>query len=487
MKILFVINTAFFSEPLGVMAVSAMCKRHGHSTKLAVLKRHSLQDMLREYNPDVVGYSVMTPDVAAFAKADKIVKEWITESGRRVLRVMGGPHPTFFPEILDELDLDAIVVGEGDYACPRLFEAFENGKNLNGIPNVIPRGGKLEDMERELIHDLDDLPFLDREIFYEAAPHCKHFQLRSVKTARGCPYRCSYCFNHAFNDMFRSAGKILRRRSVDSVIQELKHVIATTGPVTMIRFGDDTFAYKVDDWLVELLTRYKEEIGIPYYCLIRSNVFTEDMAKLLAESGCKSISMSLETGNEDLRNDLLSRNISDETAIRSFRLAQKYNLSTQANSMLALPGSTFEDDYNTFLFAKRAKPSVPTFSIWCPFPGTKMTERAVEMGLLSDGYDYQKYYFDKTPMDVYTEEEKNMQLAITQIGCLFCKLPDSFLPLFNKLIRMKPNKFFAFVGTAYTAFEYYRKEFFWAVPKNPLRMTKLFIESMRYQLSKPAE
>ncbi|MDC0335302.1 B12-binding domain-containing radical SAM protein [Pseudodesulfovibrio sp.] len=487
MKILFVINTAFFSEPLGVMSISAICKKHGHTTRLAVLKRHNLLQMLREFQPDVIGYSVMTSDMAAFAKADSTVTQWITESGRRALRVMGGPHPTFFPQALEELDLDAIIVGEGDYASIRLIDAFQAGEDLSGIPNVIPRGGSLETMERELIPDLDDLPFLDREIFYDAAPHCKHFQLRSVKTARGCPYRCSYCFNHAFNDMFRSSGKILRRRSVDSIIQELKHVIETTGPVTMIRFGDDTFAYKVDDWLVELLTRYKNEIGLPYYCLMRSNVLTEEMAKLLAESGCRSIGMSLETGNEEMRNDLLSRNISDGTALRSFELARKYKMHTQANSMLALPGSDFEDDYNTFMFAKRARSSVPTFSIWCPFPGTRLTQRAVDMGLITDCYDYKKYYYDKTPIDTYSEEEKDMHVTITQIGCLFCKLPDSFLPLFSKLIKMQPNRGFALLGTAYTAFEYYTKMFFWAVPKNPIRMAKLFIESMRYQLSKPAE
>ena len=235
--------------------------------------------------------------------------------------------------------------------------------------------------------------------------------------------------------MFRSAGKILRRRSVDSIISELKHVVKTTQPVTMIRFGDDTFAYKVDDWLVELLSRYKEEIGLPYYCLMRSNVLTEEMAKLLADSGCKSIGMSLETGNEKMRNELLCRNISDETALRSFALTRKYKMHTQANSMLALPGSTWEDDYNTFMFAKRAKASVPTFSIWCPFPGTKMTQRAVEMGVIKEGYDFKKYYYDKTPMDTYSEEEKDKHILITQIGCLFCKLPDFCLPLFDRLLR----------------------------------------------------
>lgn len=487
LKVLIVVHTVFFSEPLGAMAISAMHKSKGHQTRLAVLKKDNMRQVLDEYQPDIVGYSVMSPDVAAFTTADAEVKQWIADTGHRTLRVMGGPHPTFFPKILDELDLDAVIVGEGDHACIRLAEAFQAGDDLSGIPNVIPRGGSLETMERELIHDLDSLPFLDRDILYDAAPHLKNFQLRSVKTARGCPYRCAYCFNHAFNAMFRGSGKILRRRSVDSIIRELKEVIANSGPVTMIRFGDDTFAYKVDDWLIELLTRYKNEIGLPYYCLMRSNVLDEEMARLLAESGCRSIGMSLETGDEDLRNDLLCRNISDETALRSFDLARKYNMHVQANSMLALPGSDFSVDYNTFLFAKRIRASVPTFSIWCPFPGTKMTQRAIEEGIISEQYDFKKYYYDKTPIDTYTEEEKNAHVAITQIGCLFCKLPDAFLPLFDKLIRIKPNPVFAWLGTAYTAFEYYTKMFFWAVPKNPVRMAKLFFEAMRYQLSGPSK
>ena len=97
-KILLVVNTVFFSEPLGAMAISAICKEGGHTTRMAVLKKGNLMQLLNEFEPDIIGYSVMTPDVAAFIKADVLVRSWDRE-----VRPPGPAHhgrtaPHVFPE-----------------------------------------------------------------------------------------------------------------------------------------------------------------------------------------------------------------------------------------------------------------------------------------------------------------------------------------------------------------------------------------------------
>ncbi len=58
---------------------------------------------------------------------------------------------------------------------------------------------------------------------------------------------------------------------------------------------------------------------------MRSNTLTEDIAKLLSKSGCCSIGMGVETGNERVRKELLKRNISDETVVESFEYAKNIN------------------------------------------------------------------------------------------------------------------------------------------------------------------
>ena len=196
MKILFVVSELFFSEPMGVMQLSAIGKKSGHLTRLVSLKDHSLEDMLDSFSPDLVCYSVMSADEEVFIQADKVVLGWVETSGRKIPRIMGGPHPTYFPEILSKMDLDAICVGDGDNALATILERLQLGKNLFDIPNIVPKGGDINGMEKELVHDMDSLPYLDRELLYRDSPDLLDQGIRSFQTQRGCPFKCSYCFNH---------------------------------------------------------------------------------------------------------------------------------------------------------------------------------------------------------------------------------------------------------------------------------------------------
>ena len=116
MRILFVVSGIYFQEPMGVMQLSAICKTKGHATKLAVLNIHSLPEKIRTFHPDMVAYSAMSSDEDLFTQADEQVKLHMRQTGHRVIRIMGGPHPTFFPSVLEKMELDAVCLGEGDHA-----------------------------------------------------------------------------------------------------------------------------------------------------------------------------------------------------------------------------------------------------------------------------------------------------------------------------------------------------------------------------------
>lgn len=464
-----------------------MCKQYGHATRLIGLERHDVAHEITRFEPDVVAYSAMSPDIHAFKQCDQMILRWVNATRRRVLRIMGGPHATFHPDILNEMRLDALCIGEGDYALLRAMEQWEHHEPLTGIPNILPFGGQLDEMKKELVADLDSLPFPDRKCFYDAAPEYRHFQLRSVITGRGCPYRCSYCHNNAYNKMFGGSGKILRRRSVDSVISELKYVREYFAPLGMVRFGNDNFAFKVDDWLVELMDRYKKEINVPFYCLLRPNCMSDEMGKLLADSGCYSVGMSLETGNEEHRQSILKRYVTDETAEAGFAISNKYKIRTIVNSMLALPGTTFKDDYNTFLFEKKVKPTNPTLGIWSPFPGTDITKFAMEIGGLGKDYNFSKYFAERTPLKGYTEKEKDKQINLRNLGPIFCLLPDAFLPLLKFLIERKPNFLFFLAGNLFVLSRR-RVVFKPALPKSFLVQLKIYFKSFLYVIeSAPSE
>ena len=124
-----------------------------------------------------------------------------------------------------------------------------------------------------LVEDLDRIPFPDRELMSRGTRLHREYRSHIFFASRGCPYRCSYCFNHKYNALFCNHGRILRRRSVDNFMEEVR--------LTKSRYGT-SFAYIDDDiftlcdtaWLVDFAERFPREVGIPFYCNVHDKTVT---------------------------------------------------------------------------------------------------------------------------------------------------------------------------------------------------------------------
>src|SRR3972149_303711 len=112
MKILFIVQNIDYIDSIGIMLVSALAKKQGHATHLAILSRDDVLDKIRELKPDVVGYSGSTGEHKYYIEANKEIKARFPQ----IFTIMGGPHVTFYPQTLKESTLDAVCVGEGDAA-----------------------------------------------------------------------------------------------------------------------------------------------------------------------------------------------------------------------------------------------------------------------------------------------------------------------------------------------------------------------------------
>ncbi len=477
MKVLFAVTNLYLSEPLGAMLLMSICKNQGHDTKVVDVRRRNLYHCVREWEPDVIAYSAMTADMQLMKRQDQYVRRATANSGKKVFRIMGGPHPTYSPEVIDELKLDAICQGDGDRALPTFLERLEKGEDLKGIPNIGLSSAGAE--KRELVDDLDNLPFADRDGIYESVPYYKECGLRSFLASRGCPYFCTYCFNHAYNKMFRGCGRILRRRSVENLITEIEYVIRKYPPVRVIRFGDDTFAHRADEWLEEFSEKYASRIKLPFYCLMRSNTLTEETARLLFRAGCQSISMSIEAGSESVRNDILKRNISDEVLIRSFKIAEKYKLNVYANTMIAIPGTTLNDDFKSLELARQIRPAVPSFGICVPYPGTDLWNTAIESDILDREIDVYQSVNDSSVLKCYSKKEKETQLRIAYLGTLFCCVPKFLAPFIYKLIKSNLSPKLCLVGKMYLYYRIAVRIFPLAIPRNPKTLLYIIRDTLK--------
>src|SRR3989344_3125623 len=312
MKVLFILKQIDYIDPMGIELLSGIAKREGFETDLCLLSNGDLMEKVAGTKPDIVAYSAKTGEHKYYLRANQEIKEKFPE----IFSIMGGPHCTFFPQAVAEGGLDAICVGEGDLAWPEFLRKFRQG-GIENIDNIYTKKAYLEGKQpafRQKNENLDSLPFLDRDLIYQNAPILRRFPMRSYMTGRGCPNFCTYCFNHIYNQVYRGKGKTCNRYSVAPVCAELKE-LKEKYPTQIIKFYDDVFVFSEDNWFREFIEKYPREVGLPFTFLTRADYLTESMLIKLKNAGMISISMSIEAGNDDIRNKILKRNMPREVMV----------------------------------------------------------------------------------------------------------------------------------------------------------------------------
>ncbi|MFH1791559.1 MAG: radical SAM protein [Candidatus Omnitrophota bacterium] len=389
MKVLFLYSYEYL-EPLGIMSLSAVLKQNGHECEFIDLAFE--KDYARKaaaMKPGIIAYSVTTGRHGFYRRLNLELKKSMD-----FFSVFGGPHATFFPEFVEEDGVDAICRGEGEYAMLELAESLQSGRECAGIQNLwVKSGGDIHRNEpRPLVGDLDSLPFVDRALVNKYK-HYRNLHRRSVMTGRGCPYRCSYCFNHSYNDLYKGKGAVIRRRSVRHVLDELKSVSRECGP-RRFHFLDDTFILD-EKWCLDFCRRYPGEVGKPFIAYTRVNLVTDNIVKNLRDAGCVTILYAIESGNDYIRNKVLDRNITRSEILSAVKSYKKYNVRTYAQNMLALPGETIDMAFETVNLNIECRPDYAWCSIFQPYPRTKLGEYCRENGLLA-GDDFDESYYRRS-------------------------------------------------------------------------------------------
>jgi len=434
-------------EHIGTMYLAAVLKEHNHYCDVFVDNLEvNLIEKAKASKPDLVGFSVITGS-----------QQWCLDMAQKIKAavnckiIFGGPHATHFPDIIKYEQVDYVCRGEGEYALLELVEAIQENKDTTAIRNIWCKkeGRIIKNEVRELIDNLDALPFPDRSIYYKYSNIGRMPQKRFMAT-RGCPYSCSFCFNHALRQIYRDKGKYIRIRSVENVINEII-CLRNSYPLKTVYFDDDTFILD-HDWIFAFLREYREKVKLPFICLLRANLVTEKLIKEFKASGCKRVFFGVETGNERLRNELLEKGLSDKDIINTAGLLHKYKIKFKTYNMLGLPDETIENAFETLKLNIKIKTDYPWCSIFQPYPGTELGTYSIRKDYVSEDFscnDIVPYY--SRSMLIKKKDIKQI-VNLQRFFVAGIKFPF-LIPLIKKLIKLPANiifDFFFLLGYAYT-------------------------------------
>lgn len=368
--------------PLGILSIATMLKRNGHEVKIidAYVEMLSVNEMVKRIfveDPDMVGIGVLTP---AYPTAYKLALQiTANKKNNRPLIVMGGPHATLLPEkLMQELPIDFLIRGEGEYPFAELVSAIENSGNFNHIPGIYFRRDGTIHMgpENKCLQDLNALPPLDYCLLnmgpYRAPLQWSHpSRTYNIMTIRGCPFDCPYCAN-------KKLQRDVSCHSIERIYHDIETLISKYD-CRRIMIYDSVFPLnrKKGFEFLRMMIESGFNSSVNWFFQTRVELLDEELVALAQKAGCSRISLGIESGDSDILRSI-NKNFSPDDAIRVSKTIRKYGICVSANFMFGHIGDTSETMKRTSWLSRAMDIDEATFYLLTPYPGTKTFEVAKE-------------------------------------------------------------------------------------------------------------
>lgn len=367
----------------GIGSIAAVLKQAGHGVELLIVSAMdttSVDETIRRFQPGLIAMSL----TSGFFPVGAAVARHVAATHRLPV-LLGGIHPTLCPEeSVSAEGVTAICVGEGEYPTLEFCEALEKGRDPTGIANLwFKRGDQIiRNPIRPLIQDLDSLPFPDRDIF-PFSQMLNTFSEAEFMGSRGCPFPCTYCANHALQELYQGKGAYVRYRSVGNLLAEVDRVIRKYPGVGLLGFHDDTFTLNAR-WFNEFTETYPTRFRLPFWCNATAPSINEDVAARLKRAGCYEVRIGVESGNDDIRTRILAKKVSREQIVRAFRILKDAGITRFAFNMVGLPFETPATVEDTIALNHEIRPDSVFCSVFFPYPGTQSRKLCLEKGWVTD-------------------------------------------------------------------------------------------------------
>jgi radical SAM superfamily enzyme YgiQ (UPF0313 family) len=415
LKIIFVsLNNTIFAD--GSRILSTALRKQGHDVHFVCLTldgedyypdavMQQFSELVGEKQAELVLYSFLSDN---FLRASKVT-ERIYADHPEVTQVWGGVHCTIAPEESIE-HVRILCQGEGDEALPEFVEKFAKGEDYTDVGNFwfrMPDGSVKSNPMRPLLIDLDRMPWPDYEIethfvldegrikpmtvellekYHNNAP--LGFPTYPVLSSRGCAFRCSFCYNATYKQIF-SGQRSVRFRSLPDVVAELRHMKDRFPFFRSFFFSDDDFFLRSKKALEEFADLAREKIpDLLFDAWWGSTATPASLSKekldLMYDIGFRVVAVGVQTGSEEFNKRVYDRDFPNRLFVEKMWMIDKYYRRKMVVTLDFIVDCPYETEADTLETVKLigqlpnwASLAVFTFVF---YPGSPLYKRAIDAG-----------------------------------------------------------------------------------------------------------
>jgi anaerobic magnesium-protoporphyrin IX monomethyl ester cyclase len=371
----------------------------------------ALVDVILKYDAPIIGFSCY--DKSFFI--NKLISSEIKKRNPEVKIIFGGPTPSFSDSFVMKNNpvIDVCVREEGEVTLLELVRRWKENKEIGDILGITYR-------DNGQIKRSPDRPQLssgekDRELDFLPSPYLSGMlpidpRTAALVSARGCPYKCTFC-----NNSIMGRHKI-RRHSIDRILEELEY-ISLNGEAKEINvtFVDDAFTLDVEraKRICKQIAE-KKFANLQFGCQTRIDRADEELFSLFVQAGFNEVSFGLDSASPRVLNKIKKVRTQDgeaddykrerdflERYRKSIKLAQAQGLKTYVSIILGLPTETPKEAYESLDFVKEIEATHYSQNILKVFTGTELSHTIDQYGIKKKTGPFLLPYIVEHTFDVY--------------------------------------------------------------------------------------
>ena len=410
--------------PTDLMYLAAVAEQEGFEAKIVDYSQGGdLEKDLKEFKPDYLVANVATPtfknDISIMTIAKEICPDIVTiAKGAAFLTVA-------FEVMYFQKDLDIIICGEPEETLKEIVRGnpFESIKGIYYRDDIRVKFTGA----RPFIEDLDNLPFPARHLvdnnLYRRPDNNKVQAV--IKVSRGCPFHCFFCLATPVS------GAKVRKRSPENIVAEIRECVEKYG-ITNFVFWSDIF--NIDkDWTMNLCQKIIDSgLNITWSANTRADTADEEMAQKMYESGCRLVSIGVESGSQEML-DKIGKKITLDDVRLTVKIFKKAGIKIYNYFVIGLPWEDEDTVEDTIDFAIELDSDFISFYTATPLPGTRFYDYAKENKLIDSDTSFSSAYFYPSVNTHYLSKDKVFELHKKAVKRFY--LRPSFI--FKTLIGIK--------------------------------------------------